>query len=423
MSRCVITILLLMVPFMTAIGQDGPGRWTGAIVLPGVELAINVTLTSTGTGSTIDIPPQGAFSLPLSNVRLTDSAVYFELPAGPGLAVFESTLVSEARIEGTFKQGAAAGTFFLTPDTEAPADSAHAPEEEVTLETETGRLHGSLVKPVGISTPALVILHSGSGPTNRDGNTQGAGAGNNSLRLLSDALYEAGVAVLRFDKRGVGASVAAGMNEADLRFEAYVSDLVGWIRHFSESSDAFSKVVLAGHSEGGLIATLAATRTDIDGLVLIAAPGRPAGEVLREQLSRNLSPGLYASATPIISALEDGRTADVSDPQLSALFRPSVQPYLISWFALDPAEAFAAVDVPSLILQGTTDLQVPVSDARILEAAQPRAGVVVVEGMNHVLKMVDGDLAAQMPSYGDPSLPLSPVLTDAILEFVTRLPD
>ena len=401
------------------------GRWSGAIQIQGTELAIHVHFDTAAGSATIDIPPQGAFGLPLKNVVLESTRVYFELPAGPGLAVFESTDVTADRIDGSFKQAAAVGTFYLAPNPQAETSVSHAPEQDVSVAVEprsqSARLHGSLVVPEGDGPHTLVILHAGSGPTTRDGNTQGTGSGSDALLLLSDALYERGYAVLRYDKRGIGASTSAAIPEEQLRVQHFVDDLIAWI-HFADADGRFDEIVLAGHSEGALIATAAATQVPaVDGLILIAGAGRPAPAVLREQLSRNLPAALYQEADSIVAELSAGRTVNETSPQLAALFRPSVQPYLISWFAIDPAASLAELDVPVLIIQGSTDLQVSVEDADALAAASPDAGRVIIDGMNHVLKDASGALADQLPSYGDPSLPLNQRLVESISDFLAAL--
>ena len=313
-------------------GPDGPdGRWSGAIQIQGIELAMNVHFSSADVTASIDIPPQGAFGLPLQNVKMSGDAVSFELAAGPGLAVFNGTTVSPDRIAGSFSQGGAVGTFYLTPNPEAEtdADNAHADEDEISVDVDGGELYGAIAIPPTAGPADLVILHAGSGPTTRDGNSQGSGAKNNSLLMLSDALVKHGLAVLRYDKRGIGASAGAAIPEVDLRFGHFVRDLETWITHL-RADGRFRRILLAGHSEGALVATLAAGRTPVDGLVLIAGTGRPAGTVLREQLQRNLPSELYAQSDQIIASLEAGELVDSTPPDLAALFRGSVQPYLVS---------------------------------------------------------------------------------------------
>ena len=120
--------------------------------------------------------------------------------------------------------------------------------------------------------------------------------------------------------------------------------------------------------------------------------------------------------------IRDSRqVAQVSD-ELTVLFRTSVQPYLISLFRQDPAAAFAQVKAPALILQGDHDIQVSVRDAEALQAANPRAELQIVTGMNHVLRIVPMDMEAQLASYNNPDLPLARALTAGLASFIKGLP-
>jgi pimeloyl-ACP methyl ester carboxylesterase len=242
---------------------------------------------------------------------------------------------------------------------------------------------------------------------------------NNGLRQLAEALAAKGIASLRYDKRGIAASRAAGQQESDMRFDFLIDDAVGWARQL-RADRRFSTVTIVGHSEGALIGTIAAHRAEASGFVSIAGAGRPAADILREQLGRQLPPTLLAGAETTIATLQAGRTVESPPPELAALFRPSVQPYLISWFRYDPAAELARLRVPVLIVQGTTDVQVPVDDAKRLAAAAPEATLLIIDGMNHVLKSVGTDPAAQRASYGDPTLPVVPELVDAVAGLVRR---
>jgi fermentation-respiration switch protein FrsA (DUF1100 family) len=154
--------------------------------------------------------------------------------------------------------------------------------------------------------------------------------------------------------------------------------------------------------------------------VSLAGVGRVASVVIRGQLRPQLPPALWTESERILAALEAGRTADSVPPELVALYRPSVQPYLISWFAYDPAKEIAQLRVPVLIAQGTTDIQVGVADAEALKAAKPDAELLIVDGMNHILKLVPSDPARQQASYSDPALPVAPQLIERIAAFVRR---
>ncbi|HEY2067833.1 MAG TPA: alpha/beta fold hydrolase [Gemmatimonadaceae bacterium] len=292
--------------------------------------------------------------------------------------------------------------------------------EPIRLATAGGTLEGTLTYPTSPAPWPVVLLVSGSGPTDRDGNTAGLPGPNNSLRMLAEGLAGRGIASVRYDKRGIAASRAAGLSEADLRFDTFADDAAAWIRQLRGDA-RFTTITVVGHSEGSLLGMLAAQRAGADGFVSIAGAGRPAANVLHEQIAAHAPAEITATSDRILEQLKAGKTVDSVPPNMGALFRPSVQPYLISWFRYDPAAQVRALRVPVLIAQGTTDLQVSVEDARLLATAKPDATLVVVDGMNHVLKIVPADLTTQVRSYSDPSLPVAPELIESIARFVTTV--
>ena len=290
---------------------------------------------------------------------------------------------------------------------------------EIVLPSQPAPLHGTLLTPPGASAVAVIL--PGSGPTDRDGNSpMGVAAG--TYRLLAEGLADQGIATLRIDKRGIAASAAAGPAEADLRFDAYAADARAWA---AEAAARAGKPCawLIGHSEGALVALKAVAGGDdpesskVCGLILLAGAGRPAGVVLREQLTALPDP-LKTQAYDALTELEAGRTVAEPPAALAALFRPSVQPYLISWLPLDPAALLAAYDGPVFIGQGTTDLQVTVADAQALAAADPRATLKLWDGVNHVLKTAPADRAANLATYADPALPLAPGVPEDVGTFI-----
>ena len=291
-------------------------------------------------------------------------------------------------------------------------------EETVKLETRTGAIEGTLMLPAtrGGSVPVALIV-AGSGPTDRNGNSLLLPGANDSLKMLAAGLAEHGIASLRFDKRGVSRSSAAGYAEAELRLTTYVDDAAGWVS-LLRRDPRFSRVVIVGHSEGSLIGMLAAQRAPVAGFVSIAGLGRSAGATLRDQLRGQLSKELYAESERVLRELEAGRPVDDPPPLLGMLFRQSVQPYLISWLTVDPLHEIAKLDMPVLIVQGTTDVQTTLTDAELLHLASPRSEVVVMRGMNHIFKGVEGSAAKQLPTYSDPKLPLVPELVPRIASFI-----
>ncbi len=304
-------------------------------------------------------------------------------------------------------------------DAVAPPDR---PEEQpIRLETSTGAIHGTLLLPGGPGEKPVALIVAGSGPTDRDGNSALISGANNSLKLLAEGLAEHGIASVRFDKRGVGASRAAGPAESELRFDTYVDDAAAWARLLG-SDPRFSTVTVIGHSEGSLVGMLAAQRARVDALVSLAGIARRASDVLRDQLRPQLTPELWQANERILAELEAGRTTDAVPGALLALYRPSVQPYLISWFRYVPAAEISRLRIPTLIAQGTTDIQVGVGEAQALKAARPDAELLVVEGMNHVLKLVPAAPEAQRASYSDPTLPVAPALLDATARVIRAAP-
>lgn len=308
----------------------------------------------------------------------------------------------------------------MEPSATPAAPPAVRATDSVRLETATGTLHGTLELPAGARPVPVVLIIAGSGPTDRDGNSRLLPGPNNGLRQLAESLAARGIASVRYDKRGVGASAAAGRSEAELRFDHLVDDAAGWLRQL-RADGRYSSVSVIGHSEGSLIGMLAAARAGADGAVSLAGSGRRASDLIRGQLLGQLPPALRERSDAILAGLEAGRTTDSVPPPLLVLYRPSVQPYLVSWFRHDPAEVVRSLAVPVLVAQGTHDIQVDTAEARRLVAARAGVELLLVPGMNHVLKLTPADRAAQLPAYSDPSLPVPGQLVEGIASFVHRL--
>jgi len=261
----------------------------------------------------------------------------------------------------------------------------------------------------------LVILVSGSGPTDRDGNQGGVGA--RSMGMLADSLAALGVPSFRYDKRGVGESTFPDLREEALRVDDFASDLALWVA-FWEKDPRFRGLVLAGHSEGALMATLAAGRSaSVKGLVTLAGAGRTADVLLLEQMSRQ-PPFVAQAADSLLRQLRQGLPIS-PPPFLEALFRPGVLPYLRSWIALDPAGLLSALDMPVLIVQGAADLQVSLEDARRLHLAAAKGTLLTFEAMNHAMKDVHSTADNHL-SYYDPQRSLTPGLATALAQWILQ---
>lgn len=269
----------------------------------------------------------------------------------------------------------------------------------------------------------IVLIVPGSGPTDRDGNNP-LGVKGGPYAQLAGALKANGVSSVRIDKRGLFGSKAAIADPNKVTIADYASDVHSWVDSIRQQTGARCVWVL-GHSEGGLVALAAAQQPDhICGLVLVSAPGRPMGQIIRDQLRSNpANAPVLDSAFEAIDALEQGKHVDTAEmhPALQRLFAPQVQDFLIDAFKRDPARMIAALTMPVMIIQGDHDVQVALADAKALAAAQPKAKLLLVPGMNHVLRDVaTDDRAANLATYGDADAKIDPTVAPAIAAFVKK---
>ena len=302
-----------------------------------------------------------------------------------------------------------------------PPASAEPTESQLQTQGPEGPLAGTLLVPNEHDGPVVLIV-PGSGPTDRDGNNP-HGVQAATYRLLAEGLAERGIASLRVDKRGMFASSAAIADANAVTIADYADDVHSWAAAVRESTGV-DCLWLLGHSEGGLVA-LAAAHDKPDafcGLLLVSTPGRPMGDVLRQQLSANpANAAILDDALAAIDEIEAERRIDTSklNPALMPLFHKKVQGFLIDLFSYDPAALLEAYPGPVLILQGLRDLQISETDARRLSAVAPQAELHLLPDTNHVLKPIaSGDPIANYATYGNPNLPLAPAVVGKISDFL-----
>ena len=298
----------------------------------------------------------------------------------------------------------------------AVAAAAALAAAELTIPGPKGPLAATLTDP-GRRAPAVILI-PGSGPTDRNGDNP-LGVAGGVYRQLATQLATQGVATLRIDKRGMFGSKAAITDGNAVTIADYAADVRGWTRLLRQRGKRCAW--LAGHSEGGLVALAAAQDPkNICGLILLAAPGRRLGAVLREQL-KPLAPAQYALADAAIARLERRQRVDPASvpPELRPVFNPAVQGFMIDLLTTDPAALAARTRLPMIVIQGDADVQVSVTDARLLAAAHRGARLVILPNVNHLWKSAKpGDRVGNLATYGNAALAIDPAVARNIASFV-----
>ena len=326
--------------------------------------------------------------------------------------------------------GAALSVLVLTPAAraaEAPppaaaALAASAEPEDATVAVDSGNadgafLYGSFLRPVNKNNyPAVLILPEAG--ADRNGNDADHEVKPDTYRELAQALAAKGIASVRIDKRGVGQSIKAVAREDDIRFDTYVDDAVTWVK-FLQAQPHVGCVAVFGHSESAMVAALAAKKVKVCAIIEASGASRPFAAVLAGQLKTAFDAGHftkedYDQASRVLDQLTAGKP--VADPpkRLNSLFRPSVQPYLISWLNLNPVDALKT-NTPVLILQGSSDFQLNSDDPRRLSTGPKNVRVVMLSGADHDLKIKAADSKADQPR------PLSPQVASSIQTFLESL--
>jgi dienelactone hydrolase len=421
------------------------GRWTGNVDLPGQQLAIEIRFDTGDTG-TIDVPAQGVTGLALSKISLAGDDVAFEL-AEVG-ATFRGKLHGDA-IAGTMAQNGQTPAFALTRQKagaqapshaairscrDRPVDDPTPPYRtvEVAIDSTGGaRLAGTLTLPAGSTRPPVVVLVTGSGPQDRDECVFGV----RPFRQLADHLARHGIASLRYDDRGTASSTGrfAGATPDD-----FADDARAAVDFLASRRDVDTHGIgILGHSEGGIIAPLVATRDPaVAFIVLWAAPGQTMETVDLAQTERILRAdgapadviarrvaderatiaALKAShdddsfAAALRASARDRNIRDI-DAWVAAQMRQNAGAWLRWYVGYDPAITLAKVRCPVLALGGSLDSQVPAHDnLEAIRAAlghNPHATASELPGLNHLFQRATTggpSKYASLPAVMDPTV-------------------
>lgn len=277
-------------------------------------------------------------------------------------------------------------------------------------------INGSLLTTNSKNKTNIVIIIAGSGPTDRNGNQ--SGMVNNSLKFLAEGIVSDKTDVFNFDKRLFAQIKSGNFNEKNGSFNDMVVDVESIIKYFKDTKK-YKNIIIAGHSEGSLIGMIAAKK-DVAGFISIAGAGRSADLIIEEQIEKQ-APYLLKEVQENFVKLKKGETFENKNAVLASLFRESVQPYIISWIQYNPQVEIKKLTIPTLILNGTKDIQVGVTDANLLKSGKSDSQIEIIENMNHALKIITGDVQENMASYTNPTLPVSATLLEKVNFFINKL--
>ena len=462
MFRKVLTIAILVHSSVSVQAQDEiAGVWHGEIKIPGQPLAVKVVLTRADAGwtGTIDIPAQGAKDLPLIGINVetdeTDTRITFAIRGVPGNPTFEGRLQDDGIILGTFSQGGARLKFQLSRDSAGPArpQEPKAPFpyqiEEAKFERGTVSFAGTLTTPSGTGPFPAVLLISGSGPQNRDSEI----FGHKPFLVIADHLTRAGIAVLRVDDPGVGGSMAHPHPPTASDFADNALAAIDFLKRDSRINP--DQIGLIGHSEGGIVAPLTATRgKGIAFVVLLAAPGVPGDKMMRKQNERILdAAGIAGEQKEIRLALFDqlstALTSDLSEAevrqeveevvrrqfesngvprtqqdetQVRMAVEQAISPGMRYLLAYDPRPALEKISVPVLALNGELDTQVDAGQnlVAIAAALENNSNVTIhrLPGLNHLFQHAKTGLIGE---YGVIEETISPEVLDLIRDWILTI--
>lgn len=430
------------------------GHWEGAIDVPGSSLVVMVDLVHRDGwwDGSADIPAQGLADLPLADVRVAADSVAFALSDIPGDPVFTGTL-ADGEIAGLFSQNGMTFPFRLARGTASPRRRPQDPRppypyltEDVTYPNGDIRLAGTLTYPNAPGPFAAVLLISGSGPQNRDGEI----FDHRPFLVLADHLTRRGLAVLRVDDRGVGASTGDRIAATS---EDYCADALAGVRFLAAHPRIDpARIGLIGHSEGGIIAPMAAVRCDtVAFIVLLAGTGVPGDEILVRQ-TELISRGYGVPEAQVARAVESQRelmallrdgaddatiraqllisarataAPDVDDASLGAEVESEFAQITSPWFRFflnhDPRPVLKQVEVPVLALCGEKDRQVdpaqslPEIDRALSVGGNPDVTVWEMPGLNHLFQTAETGSPGE---YWEIEETMAPAVLEAVVDWI-----
>lgn len=438
--------------------------WQGSLEISGMELRLVFKLYEVDDKLHVhlDSPDQGAKNIIGAVDYFNADSVKFSFAAVKGW--YEGKFSDETHLNGTWYQGPSNLKLNLEKtEKEIVINRPQEPkppypykEEEVTFKNEKAgiTLAGTLTMPEGDGPFAAVVMVTGSGPQDRDENI----FDHKLFKVIADYLTRSNIAVLRFDDRGVGKSEGDFSKAVSPDFASDAISAVEYLSHRKEINS--SQIGVMGHSEGGMIAPMAANESDkISFIVLLAGPGTTGEQILIDQsrlilkaagvshsyLEKQdiLLPKIYSAvkfepddsiATEKISGLYDVFYAGLSDEEKSEMgmdlqsIKKQIPMILSPWFryfiAYDPIPALNRLKIPVLALNGSKDLQVP-PDANLagIESALKSDGnrnnkIVKLDGLNHLFQTAELGTPSE---YGKIEETFSPKALEIIRDWIVQI--
>ena len=274
-------------------------------------------------------------------------------------------------------------------------------------------INGTLLTPNAINKPDLAIIIAGSGPTDRDGNQNFLKT--NNLKKLAEGLTKNNIASFRYDKRIVK-QIRKGKVDKDMMFDDFVTDAKSVVDYFHNKKQ-FNNIYIIGHSQGSLVGLLA-SKENVTGFISLAGAGQSIDEVITEQVVKT-APMFKADTDRVFKVLKKGKTTKDYPQALASIFNLEVQPFIANWMTYNPQTEIMSLTIPTLIINGTKDLQVSEAEAKLLDEASKNSTLKIIPNMNHVLVTIEGGNLENSKSYNESFRPLSDGLMSTITEFIT----
>lgn len=297
-------------------------------------------------------------------------------------------------------------------------------EKELSISKNEGILYGTLVTPLKVNKPPLVVFFTGTMGTDRDGNMVNNPRKNNWVAYLADSLASRGIASFRYDKLGSGKSIITNKSLTlfDITYNNHISGALSWLMLFSKQKNEYSKIIVFGHQESVTFGIVASNVVAVDGLIAVNAPGTTVDTIIEKLYYPSIPDKLKDIGNLILSEMRNGRVYENVPTPLVPLFGKDIQPILISSMKFNPAEKIKDLKCPILVVYGEFDMDTPESEVLKLAAAAQNARVKKIPLMNNILKEVKGNNLKNRETYSIPVLPIIEGVTDVFVNFIHSLP-